>query len=264
MLILSFQNLNAQKKSEEQDNLLVPVTISYFSRCDSYLTYQMKVYKKGNNAYYAENIRPFHYYGYKTDSIWSTKLNKQQISTLKKFLLIAKRLNENCQNSNSIPEYQIITDKDTLKITSDCDWNNLDYFSLQENLFKTKFNDLKKKRKAIIDSLDKKITGKWYYEPLKEKPKKGDCIKLTKVKQNQSDCYWEFSKNYFKSSCNNVMNFTYTKDYEWNVDGQINLNISPGLIIAKDGSMTIGNYNQEFILKFLNDNELELEFSYVN
>lgn len=60
------------------------------------------------------------------------------------------------------------------------------------------------------------------------------------------------------------MNFTYTKDYEWNVDGQINLNISPGLIIAKDGSMTIGNYNQEFILKFLNDNELELEFSYVN
>jgi hypothetical protein len=84
---------------------------------------------------------------------------------------------------------------------------------------------------------------------------------LTKTNDFISECYWEFGKeNSFKSFCNKIIDFTYSDKYELQVDGDIYFNILGGIITAKNGNMTVGNYGATFKLVALTENELKLKF----
>jgi hypothetical protein len=223
--------------------------------------FEIRVYKKADK-FYADNITPYFYYGMDTDSVWSVELDQSKISTCSKFLNKAKSLPKECpERSTSIKDYTVTFSKDTLKIKGDCEWDSLDFFSLRQLLFKDKFQALELKKSTLVNDLNKKLIGKWYFEPLKTAPKKDDYLILTKSNDFNSECSWEFGKEHtFKSSCNKIFDFTYSDKYAWQVDGDIYFKIHPGIITDKNGSMTVGNYDATFTLETITEKEIKLKF----
>jgi len=240
---------------------LTPFNIILYSGDEAIQKFEIKVYSKADK-YFADNISPFFYFGKKTDSVWTVELDQFKVSQCNKFLRKAKSLPKECpERSSSIKDFTITFAKDTIKIRGDCDWDSLDFFSLRQLLFKDKFDELELKKSNLINGLNKKVIGKWYFKTLKTEPKRDDYFVLTKTNDFNSECSWEFGKeNSFKSSCNKVFDFTYSDKYEWQVDGDIYFKIQPGIITDKNGSMTLGNYDATFILEALTENELKLKF----
>jgi hypothetical protein len=232
-----------------------------YSGDESIQKFEIKVYSKADK-YYADNISPYFYFGKQTDSVWTVELDQFKIAKCNQFLSKAKLIPKECPKlSTSIEHYIITFAKDTIKIRGECDWDSLDFFSLQRLLFKDKFEQLELKKLNIVNNLNKKLIGKWYFKPLKKELKKDDYFILTKTNDFNSECSWEFGNQLsFKSSCNKVFNLMYSDKYGWQVNGDIYFEIRGGIITHKDGSMTVGNYGAIFTLEELTDNELKLKF----
>jgi hypothetical protein len=266
LAILSFAN--CKTKSSDNKNSLVPVgdtltpfNIVVYSGDEAIEKFEINVYKKADK-FYADNITPYYYYGKQTDSIWTIELDQFKISTCNKFLNKAKSLPKECPEfSSSIKDYTIALINDTIKIKGDCNWDSLDFFSLRQLLFKDKFQELESKKTNLINDLNNKIIGKWYFKPLSLPPNRGEYFILTRNNDLNSECYWEFGNEYlFKSSFNKYFGFKYSDKYKWQVDGDVYLTIQPGIITDKDGSMTVGNDGATFILDKLMTNEIRLKF----
>lgn len=240
---------------------LTPFNIVLYSGDEAIEKFEIKVYKK-DDKFYADNITPYFYFGKQTDSVWTVELDQFKVLKCNKFLSKAKSLPKECpERSTSIKDYTITFANDTIKIRGDCDWDSLDFFSLRQLLFKDKFEELELKKSNLINDLNKKIIGKWYFKPLKTDLKRDDYFVLTKTNDFNSECRWVFGKEHsFKSSCNKILDFTYSDKYEWQVDGDIYFKIQPGIITDKNGSMTVGNYDATFTLEALAENELKLKF----
>lgn len=264
--ILLLANCGTKTSDNKKSTMTIGDTLTQFnillySGDEAIEKFEIKVYCKGDK-YFADNISPYFYFGKQTDSVWTVELDQFKVSQCNKFLSKAKSLPKECtERSSSIKDYTITFAKDTIKIRGDCDWDSLDFFSLRQLLFKDKFEELELKKSNLINGLNKKVIGKWYFKPLIAEPKRDDYFVLTKTNDFNSECIWEFGKEHsFKSSCNKVFDFTYSDKYEWQVDGDIYFKIQPGIITDKNGSMTVGNYDATFTLEALTENELKLKF----
>lgn len=268
IILTLFFFANCGTKSSDNKTTSIPIgdkepwfNIVLYSGDEAIEKFEIKVYKMADR-YFAENITPYFYYGKQTESIWTVELDQFNISNCNKFLNKAKSLPKECpQLSTSIKDYTITIEQDTLKIRGECEWDSLDFFTLRQLLFKDKFAELELKKSNLIIDLNRKLIGKWYFKPLNAELKRDDYFILTKTNDFNSECSWEFGKEYsFKSSCNNIFDFSYSNKYEWQVDGDIYFKIEPGIITDKNGIMTVGNYDATFTLEKLMDNELKLKF----
>jgi len=250
---------------------LVPFYLIFRSGDEVVRTYELKVYKENNRCYARNSIEPEFYVGGKVDSNWTVELDSNKIKTCIKFINKARTLPKKCQElTSSITEYQIVFGNDTIKITGDCKWDSLDFFSLRDVLFKERFSELELKRLALVERLNKQLQGKWYFIPFKKEPLKMDSLILSRKNNFFSDCFWEFGiDNSFKSSCNSILDsfscnkifdLTYSNKYEWSEEEIILLEVQPGMITESNGNMTFGNDGATFMLDTLNDSNLKLLF----
>jgi len=261
IIFIIFILTNCGNKSGSSKDTVPPFTVILYSGDEEVRKSEIRIYEE-SGKFYAENVSPYFYYGTQTDSVWKVELDQNKISTCNKFLNKAKSLPKRCpERSTSIEDYTIIVQKDTIKINGNCEWDNLDLFSLRKSLFNEKFTELDLKKTNLINGLNSKLIGKWYFKPLKLEPKRDDSLVLTKTNNLNSECSWEFGKdNYFKSSCNKIFDFTYSDTYGWRVDGNIFFEIQTGLITNKNGITSVGNSNALFTLDKLTDKELRLKF----
>jgi hypothetical protein len=263
LLLTNCGNKTSDNKNSSSTfgDTLTPFNVLLYSGDEAVQKFEIRVYSKADK-YYADNISPYFYFGKQTESVWTVELDQLKLSICNKFLNKAKSLPNECPvQSTSIKDYTITYAKDTIKIKGDCEWDSLDFFSLRHLLFKDKFEELELKKSKLIDDLNRKVIGKWYFKPLKTEPKGDDDFILTKTNDFNSECNWEFgNEQSFKSSCNKIFDFTYSDKYEWQVDGNIYFKIQPGIITGKNGSMIVGNYDATFTLESLTDNELKLKF----
>ena len=225
--ILLLANCGAKTSDNKESVLtggdtLTPFNVVLYSGDEAIQKFEIKVYKT-DDKFYADNLSPYFYFGKQTDSVWTVELDQFKISKCNEFLSKAKSLPKECpERSTSIKEYTVTFANDTIKIKGDCEWDSLDFFSLRQLLFKDKFEQLELKKSNLINDLNKKVIGKWYFKPLVTELKRDEYFVLTKNNDFNSECSWIFGNEYsFNSSCNKVLAFTYSDKYEWQVDGDI-------------------------------------------
>ncbi len=193
---------------------LIPFNVVYYDGDDGIEKYEINIYKK-EDKFYADNISPYTYYGRKTDSIWTVELDSIKIAACRKFLVTAKSQLAPCVNDYSgIHEFTIKfkTDIPTIKRNHPCPCE--DFFDFREALFKEKFEENVLRIKNIKYELSKKLAGRWYMQRYQKKLQENDFIILTKNNESNSLCYWEFGvENYFKSNCNQIVDFTYYNEF---------------------------------------------------
>ncbi|MCF8451360.1 MAG: hypothetical protein K9G49_15915 [Taibaiella sp.] len=243
------------------NDTLTPFKITYTSGEEGYGKSEINIYKQ-NNKYYARNVAPYFFIGTKTDSIWVSELSQDKIQTCIELLNRAKNLPEECpETSSATKEYQITYGNNTIKIRGDCDWEDLDFINFRSQLFYEKFAILEAKRLALIDSLNKQLRGKWHFIPFKNMFNRGDILLLKKVADADYSCTWQMGESStFSSTCNDVLNLSYSIRYLLNVDGDIYIEIQGGSTVEKNGSMKVRNFGATFTIEAISSEELKLKF----
>ncbi len=223
--------------------------------------YEINIYKKGGK-YYADNISPVFYVGSRSTGAWSAELNAGKIAACLTFLGRMRSQPEECPEvSTSIKDYLVTTGTETIHVRGDCDWDGMDFFDLRSALFTEKFADLDARRLALGDSLSRKLTGKWYFAPIKTKFKAGEYFTLSRAPGPGLSCTWQFGVNSsFKSSCNDVLNLEYSTRYVLNLDGNNYFEIQGGATTDANGNTTIRNFGAAFTIESVNESELKLKF----
>jgi len=238
---------------------LLPFYLTYTYGYIVHFVSELKIYKE-NNKWYATYVEPKFYVAGAVDGDWTVDLDSNKIRECLKFINKAKTLPRTCEEStSSIHEYTIALGNDTIKIAGECEWGNSNFYGFSTTLFKERFTELEMKRLALIESLNQQLRGRWYFAPLKNKLNEWDSVVLTKSNDHNSECFWEFGNDSsFKSSCNSILDYTYSSKYRWGVEEQDTfLNIRMGIKI-KNGEDAIGNHGATFIVKTLNGGELKL------
>ena len=200
-LIILLLFLNSCKSNEidkaDIDNFS-DIEIRYKTGDESIQSHSMFIYKIGNKIK-ALKKRPFYYYGSATDSTWTKEIDKSDLRLLTQFINKAKSMNDTCPfNSSSIDQYELKTSGQEIKIVGNCDWNGIDYDSLENKIFKNEFIQLESKRQMIADSLAKSFNGSWDVAGWENGVLKNRNIELTKTSENEpkkDGVYrWEFKK----------------------------------------------------------------------
>jgi hypothetical protein len=236
-------------------------TVWYIHGDNSVRTNEIKVYIK-DEKYYADNIMPVFYYGNQTDSVWTTELDQAKKIACHRFISKAKKLPRECPpRCVCVEDYYIVFSDDTIRISGGCNWGNLDFLGFRGKLFKEHFVDLEVKRENLINDLNKKLMGKWYFAPLNSPLIRGDTLELTKINDNKPNNFWEFSKhNAFSCSKDDFLSLQYSKEYLWGVsEGDITLNIQLGLHKDESGIPNLSD-GAHFFLDKIDDNKLTLKF----
>ena len=235
---------------------LIPFYLTYSSGGVVPTNREINIYKT-NNKYFASYFRPKFYFRGETDSAWTTELDSNKIFSCLKFINMAKKQPKECEYVNEYTHYEIDFAKDTLEISGDCEWNDLNYYSLSYVLFKEHFLELEQRKINLIDSISKKLIGSWYCVPFKTALKEGDSCVLSRTKYTESDCLFMFGDNeLFKSNCNGAYDFTLSHKFKLDVEDQL-----PRLLIGKE-DMKEGDYEGEYIVSGINEKELKLTFEW--
>jgi|GEM_PF-6748275 len=265
-LILSLTNCGTKNTYDENSSInigytLTPFNVVLYTCGEVNQRHELNIYTQ-DNKYYADNVSPYYYIGKRTDSVWTVELDQFRISTCNKFLDKIRSLPKECPVlSTCITRHIITSASDTIIIRGDCNSDSLDFFAFRQIIFQDKFNELELKKSNLIDNLNRSILGTWYYKPFKSSPKHGDYLVLTKANDFVSKCSWEFGTEHsFRSSCNEVLDFTYTEKYAWHTWKDIYLVIQGGIITYKDSSMAVGNDDATFTLEAITDHELRLKY----
>lgn len=270
LLFIMFAVFNVLKSPAKQapiankTDTLTPFHLIFYYGDERVQRFEINVYKK-LDKYYADNISPLFYVGNHVDSTWSIILDKNKIMTCIKFIKKARSLGRICKNnSSSVIEYEIASAKDTIRITGNCDWNGLDFFALREILFRDRILNNKLENESEIRHLNSKLIGKWYFIPLVKELKNGASFNMTKTNNSKMNCFWEFGNGYsFRSTCNDILDFTNTKKYEWHLEeGNIYLIIREGAVKDKNGNTSIENDGATFKLDSIIEGELKLLFQW--
>lgn len=262
-LILS----SCSHKNEEIEQILPNIDIQFQTGCIARFDYSISI-KTENGKAIARKIKPNYYYGVKTDSIWTVQLDSSQIAIIDKFILKAEELNGECQIKNtSVDNYIINIHNDTVfKIYGHCDWDGLDYFSIEKLLFKEHFGDLENKRVILKDSISKGLKGQWIITGLDKEIKHNDTVTMWRTDEvnniESGKTVWTFSDSLsFKSFDNRNFDLTYSNSYELNViNGENHLSINSGALIDKKGNMTIKNYGANFEILMIEPGKIILQY----
>jgi len=224
---------------------LPDINIQFETGCEYRLKYSIAILNK-NNKLIAKKIKPNYYYGNFTDSIWTIELDSNKINLIKKFINKAKEFNGECPIiTSSIDYYEITIHKDTVyKIGGNCNWEGLDFFSIEKKLFQNHFELLNKKRVSLKDSLNKILSGQWIVTGLNKELGKRDTIILWRtdeLDENENGAvFWKFfDGNKFNCNDSLVFNLAYSKNYSFVVDyGYVGLAIQAGTKIEQNGKET--------------------------
>jgi hypothetical protein len=240
---------------------LLPMHIVLNTGEDPVEKHEMKIYQRGNK-YYADNLAPFNYAGKKTDGVWTTELSRSKIAACLRFIDRARKVSDECPDvSNSAKNYLITYGNETINSLGDCDWGDMGYFDLRSVLFGDRFAKLDTTRLLMSDSVSKLLTGRWYFKPLKTPLRKGVLFVLSRETDKHRNCYWEFGKNsYFKSSCNDELNLTYSNKYVLSFDGDTYFEVQGGATRDKNGNLTIRNFGAMFTIESIDSAYLKIRY----
>ena len=129
----------------------------------------------------------------------STILNDHCIGILNSFINLAKTYQTDCYEeftSSNIQRYDIIIDKDKLKIWRFCDWKIFTYSNLQSEIFGDYFKKLDKKKKEFNLQYSSQLIGNWRESEKLEKltfDSKWSLYKL--IATSKTDDYFAILKN---------------------------------------------------------------------
>lgn len=257
------------KKENTQNPEFEKLVIDYWTGDEAYVNKRMEFTKKGNKVF-GKIIRPEYKISERTAISGDSELNSDKIKLLNEFWNQALKFKDSCEQkywSSSIQDYTIIRDLDTLKIDRYCDWQDYEYENIEKVLFSEFFKNLKSERNNLEKELSKKLNGIWYPKTIKKKFERGEILKLTKSKSEalDKDCYWEFSsQKEFKDNCSNLLDLKLSKSYKWDVDeGKTYLVISGGFKTREENGKkytSVANYGATFIVKSIEENDIELEY----
>ena len=161
ILLLILTSCKSDKINKSEFNDFSDIEIRFRTGDERIEFYSMNIFKSGEKIK-AIKKSPFYYYGSKTDSTWTTEIQKSDLNLITEFINKAKSIIDTCAfNSSSIDYYDIKTNGNLLKIVGNCEWNGIDYDSIERKIFKHKFIELGKKRKIVSDSLVKSFCGIW-------------------------------------------------------------------------------------------------------
>lgn len=163
IIFLVLFSCNTKEKKTENEKLQVfkEIEIDFTTGDEVIKRYTLRIFKEGETIK-VDKTRPFYYYGSGTDSIWTTEIGNTELQIINQFLKKAKTIDSCSSLSSSIDHYTIkIGGKQQIEIRGNCDWQNLDYKSLEFILFQKQFEELDKKRKAVADSIVNSLNGSW-------------------------------------------------------------------------------------------------------
>jgi len=240
---------------------LAPFTVTFISGEETPETCEIRVFIDHGKVF-ATNVSPIFYVGAKPTPAWTRELTPDKIKTCQKFLDRARTFTEECPITSTVPKsYTIVTGNETLSITGDCDWEDIDFLYLRGILFYEDFAKLEQERAALRKDLHNQLSGTWYFAPITAKPEKGDILVLSRTATPGQTCTWQFSEsNYFKSSCNEVLNLAYSIKYLLNMDGGRLLEIQGGTTTDKDGNSHVRNYGATYSIESVTPGELRLRY----
>lgn len=252
-------------ETRQPNHKLPAFNLTFISGCNAITTSKINVYFR-DDKYFADHTSPTYFNGQQIDSLWTVELNVEQINACIKFLDKAKSLPKKCDRFSSVENrYIIAIGKDTLDINGDCNWDNLDFSFLDKQLFAVNHLDIENKKNAFIADLNKKLIGKWYLQPLKEKLKRDD--KITFSRNKISDCCWEFGDtNSLKGNCNKMLDIKDLKRFKTEISDRWNetvISIYWGKQIyqGKEQDYAIMyDKNATFTLGTISNDELKLNF----
>jgi hypothetical protein len=162
-LILLFScNTNEKKVDKSELNDFAEIQIDFVSGDEVMILHRMSI-SKDNTTIKATKEKPYYYYGSKTDSVWTADIGKYELKLINEFITKAENQNDSCSSlSTSIDRYKInIRNKEQINIIGNCDWNGIDYASLEKKIFEHKFFELEKKREFVADSIVQSLEGIW-------------------------------------------------------------------------------------------------------
>lgn len=198
ILFLILTSCNSDKIDKAEFNDFSDIEIRFRTGDERIEFYSMDILKKGEKIQ-AIKKSPFYYYGSGTDSTWTTEIGKSDLKLITEFINKAKSIKDTCSfNSSSIDYYDIKTNGNAIKIVGNCEWNGIDYDSLENKIFKHKFIELKKKREIVADSLVEIFNGFWDVSGWENGVLKNRNLVLTRTTENQPKIdgiyRWTFEK----------------------------------------------------------------------
>ncbi|HLO69820.1 MAG TPA: hypothetical protein VK167_03070 [Flavipsychrobacter sp.] len=222
--------------------------------------YELDIYEK-SGEYYAEN--PNVTYMDKPLGKWVVKLDSNKIKACAKFIDAVMSPVKDCKDwSSSVEHYNVIINGDTIKLYNNlCNSDSINYFILNELVFKEKFDSVKHEQEILAKQINQKLKGTWYFKPLTKKLKRNEQFVLTRTNSYKSKCYWVIADSLsFKNNCNSILNLTYSTTYELNIRDVTYFEIQSGFKIDNDGNRTVTNYGATFILNKVDANYLIITY----
>ncbi len=160
-LVLFSCNTKEKKIAHEELQVFKGIEIDFTTGDEVIKRYSLRIFKEGETIK-ANKTSPLYYFGSGTDSIWTTEIGNSELQIINQFLNKAKTVDSCSSLSTSIDHYIIkVGGEQQIEIKGNCDWQNLDYKSLEFILFQKQFAELDEKRKAVADSIVNSLNGSW-------------------------------------------------------------------------------------------------------
>ena len=208
ILLLILTSCNSDKIDKAEFNNFSDIEINFQTGDERIKLYTMDIFKSGEKIK-AIKKSPFYYYGSGTDSTWTIEIGKSDLKLITEFIEKAKTIKDTCPiNSSSIDYYDIKTNGKEIKIVGNCEWNGIDYDSLENKIFEHKFIELEKKRVIVADSLARSFNGIWDVSGWENGVLKNRNLVLTRTTENKPKIEgiyrWTFDKENNSDLKNNL------------------------------------------------------------
>ena len=121
---------------------------------------------------------------------------------IQKFISKAENQKDTCAfSSTSIDYYTIkIEGKKQINIIGNCNWDGIDYTSLERKIFAKKFAELENKRRVIADSIINNLIGSWKVTGIENGFINGTKVTLRRINdsklENEKHKIWTFHKSF--------------------------------------------------------------------
>ncbi|AUC79967.1 hypothetical protein CW736_11595 [Nonlabens sp. MB-3u-79] len=199
LILLSSCNTNEKKVEKIALNDFSNIQIDFVTGDEMMILHRMSILKDSTRIR-AIKEKPYYYYGSKTDSTWITEIGKSELQLINEFISYAESQKDSCSFlSTSIDRYKIkIEDKKQINIIGNCDWNGIDYDSLEKKIFGNKFSELKNKREFVADSIVESFKGIWDVSGWKNGALKNKEVILTRTNENEPKSDGQYRWNFDK------------------------------------------------------------------
>lgn len=197
------------------------IWIDYYIGESNSNDYQLYIHPKGEKMY-ASKIRTID--EYENEVIWETELDSSLIQLVKRFMVKARQLYyQRCPKTSADKTvYNVRVGLDSnLYIEGNCNWEGLDYNSLEATILNHQFMASDNSMANLNDSIaeiPKILSGYWVVYGLKNEISRNDTVKLERVDGlyglNKNAIVWSFNADTtFKSMNNKIMDLTYSTSY---------------------------------------------------